>query len=198
MANVMVGVDVPGKRSRLSYVNLFEPRSIVGDDGVPGEPRYSTVVLIPKEDTETIERLRKAEKETAEANKHKFKKGKVPANLASVIHDGDEEADLEENPEYAGHWYMNVGAKEKYPPKVVDRSVRQITDATEVYSGCYARVTVSPYAYSYMGKEGIGFGLRNVQKLAEGEPLGGVSRVEDDFEDLGEAEDDTSAEDLLG
>ena len=174
---------------RLSYCALFEPRSITSDDGTQTPPKYSTVLLIPKSDKDTMAKLWAAESATAEEQKAKFKGGKIPKDLKSVIHDGDEEADLDSNPEYAGHWYMSVNSSEKYPPKVVDRQLNPILDATEVYSGCYARVSLSPFAYSTRGNQGVSFGLRNVQKLADGDPLGGVSRAEDDFDSLDDEDD---------
>lgn len=54
-------------------------------------------------------------------------------------------------------------------------------DKGEVYSGCYARVSLNLYAFNVDGNKGIAAGLNNVQKLGEGEPLSGRSRAEDDF-----------------
>jgi hypothetical protein len=39
------------------------------------------------------------------------------------------------------------------------------------------------YAYNTNGNRGIACGLNNLQKLADGTPLGGRSRPEDDFAD---------------
>lgn len=85
-----------------------------------------------------------------------------------------------EGEEYAGHYFMNVSSKTK--PGVVDSQVQPILDSTEVYSGCYGRVSINFYPYDTAGNRGIGAGLNNVQKLADGESLGGKSRAEDDFE----------------
>ena len=62
-------------------------------------------------------------------------------------------------------------------------------DATEVYSGCYGRLTLNFYAYNANGNKGVAAGLGNVQKLEDGEPLGGFTRAEDDF---------TAEDDFLG
>lgn len=162
---------------RLSYVHLFEPYSNSEDQA----PKFSTAVLIPKKDTKTYNALIAAEKAAAEAGMAKFG-GKVPKVLASIIQDGDEDEDkLETNPERAGHWVMTVSNKQK--PGIVDVDLDPILDSTEVYSGCYARVSITAFAYNFNGKKGISFGLNHVQKLEDGVPLGSVSRAEDDFGD---------------
>lgn len=161
---------VTGK-ARLSYVNVFQPRA-----SKPGqEPKYSVCVLIPKTDTVTINKVKAAVKAAAEAGVGVLG-GKIPAGLKNPLRDGDTERDT---PEYKGHYFINANSKQK--PGVVDASVQPILDAQEVYSGCYGRVSLNFYAYNQEGNKGIGAGLQNVQKLADGEPLSGRSRAEDDF-----------------
>lgn len=89
---------------------------------------------------------------------------------------------------YANCYFLNANSKNK--PGVVDKNVQPVLDATEVYSGCYARLTLNFYAYSASGNKGIACGLGNVQKLEDGEPLGGFTRAEDDFDSVETAEDD--------
>lgn len=173
---------------RFSYVYIFEARTQVNDDGTVSAPKFSLQLLIPKTDKATIKKLRDAEKETTAANLSRWG-GKVPKNLKSIIHDGDEERDTDENPEYAGMYYMSVTANEQYPPKIVDRNLQAILDRDEVKSGDYGRVSVVPFAYSGRSN-GISFGLRNVQKLTDGERLGGGSSApEDDFSEELDDED---------
>lgn len=169
---------------RLSYVHLFEPYS--GADGQ--EPKFSVALLIPKSDKATIKKLRAAQQAALEAGKDKRFGGKIPKNWSDTIHDGDEEADLEKNPEYEGHWYLSVSSKTR--PGIVDRDVQPILDSTEVYSGCYARVSLNAFPYSVSGKKGVSFGLNHVQKLADGDFLGGRSKAEDDFDALDDEDDD--------
>ena len=95
----------------------------------------------------------------------------------------------EKYPECAGHWLITASrAKKSGAPKVVDQQMQQILDEGELYAGCYARMSVHAYAYAPTKenpqiKTGVSFGLNNVQKVADGEPLGGMSsRPEDDFE----------------
>ena len=52
---------------------------------------------------------------------------------------------------------------------------------TDIYSGCYGRVCISLFAYNNAGKRGIGIGLEAVQKLRDGDALGGSVSVSDAF-----------------
>ena len=72
-------------------------------------------------------------------------------------------------------------------------------DRSEVYSGCYANVSVNFFGYNTNGNAGIGAGLGNIQKIKDGEPLGGFSNPEDDFEvlDDDEFEDEFADDDDL-
>jgi hypothetical protein len=161
---------------RLSYVNIFEPYANDPED----DPKYSCVILIPKGDKKTLGKIDAAIKAAAEAAKNTKFEGKIPSNLATTLHDGDEEGDLDRNPEYAGHMYMSVSARQK--PGVVDANVQPILDSTEVYSGCYARVEIGAFAYNYKGKKGVSFGLNHVQKIKDGESLTGRTKAEDAFD----------------
>ena len=65
-----------------------------------------------------------------------------------------------------------------------------IIDTSEVYSGVYGRASITFYAFNSNGNKGIACGLNNLQKIADGEPLGGKTRAEDDFADLDDEDDD--------
>lgn len=166
---------------RLSWPHLFEAYSFEDED-----PKYSTMLLIPKSDTKTYQALRDAEDAAKQRGKESVWGGKIPNDLNSIIKDGDEVAD--DYPERAGHWYMAVRSKNR--PGVVDRDVQPITDQSEIYSGVYARVSISAFPYKFGGTRGVSFGLNNVQKIADGESLGGATRAEEDFDALDEEDED--------
>lgn len=162
---------------RLSYVHLFEPYTSDPEQ----EAKYSVTILIPKKDKTTIGRITAAIEAAKEDGKSSRWDGKIPAGLKTTLHDGDEEADLDKNPEYAGHMYMAMSSKQR--PGVVDEDLNPVLDSTQVYSGCFARVSINAFPYSAKGNKGVSFGLNNVQFLEDGEPLGGRTRAEDDFAD---------------
>lgn len=170
---------------RLSYARLITPKP-----NDKGTDVWSVLLLIPKKDKATFAKLKAAAEKALEngISNGKLKKGTSLKNAWTTLKDGDERDDLDEAPEYAGNWYMNVNAYRR--PGVVDRHKDPITDERDIYSGCYARVSISAYPFNYENtKRGITFGLENVQKLREGEPLGGAAAApEDDFDDLDEDE----------
>lgn len=70
----------------------------------------------------------------------------------------------------------------------MDAKVQPILDQSEVYSGCYGKISVTFYGYNSNGNRGIAAGLGNIQKLRDGESLGGRTSAADDFQT--EDEDD--------
>ena len=159
-------------RVRLSYANVWEPVSING-----GTPKYSVSLIIPKSDTKTIEAINAAVDAAIKEGAAKFG-GKIPnkAALKLPLRDGDVERDDEA---YKGCYFVN--ANSTTPPQIVDRTVQTILDRNEVYSGCYARVSINFYAFNSNGNRGIACGLGNIQKVDDGVPLGGRSSAADDF-----------------
>ena len=175
MANIATKV-VTGK-VRLSYAHVWEPASI--NDS---KPKYSVSLIIPKSDKETIKKINAAVDAAIEEGIAKFG-GKKPnrAALKLPLRDGDTER---EDEAYKNSFFVN--ANSTTAPQIVDRAVNPILDREEVYSGCYARVSVNFYAYNTNGNKGIACGLGNIQKVADGEPLGGRSNAKDDFGSLEE------------
>ena len=66
-------------------------------------------------------------------------------------------------------------------PGVVDANRNEIMDKSEVYSGCYSGASINFYAFNANGNRGIACGLNNLQKIRDGEHLGGRARAESDF-----------------
>ena len=172
---------------RLSFPHLFEPQQINGE----GDPKYSVMLLIPKSDKATIKALKDAEAEAAELGVSGKFKGKA-MNADSIVKDGDEDGSAEDYPEREGHLYMTVSSNQKYRPGVVDRRVQPIIDQSEVYSGVYAKVSMTAFPYTYgQNKRGVSCGLNNVQVLGGGDSLAGGKRAEEEFEAVdGDASDD--------
>ena len=94
--------------------------------------------------------------------------------------DGD--VDRPDDEAYANSYFIN--ANSIIAPGIVDADCQPILDHSEVYSGIYGRASINFYAFKTNTAKGIACGLQNVQKIRDGEPLGGHSRAEDDFADL--------------
>jgi hypothetical protein len=166
---------------RLSYANVWEPKSING-----GTEKYSVSLIIPKSDKKTIDAINAAVDAAIEEGIAKFG-GKKP-NKAAIklpLRDGDTERDDEA---YADSYFVN--ANSLTPPQIVDQSVNPIMNRSEIYSGVYARVSINFYAFNSNGNKGVACGLGNIQKVRDGQPLGNRSTAEDDFTALDDADDD--------
>ena len=110
-------------------------------------------------------------------------------DLKTPLRDGDKERKGDDA--YKGSYFVNANSTTK--PGVVDADRNPILDSSELYSGIIGRASINFYAFNSNGNRGIACGLNNIQKLADGTPLGGHSRAEDDFADL----DDDDDEDFL-
>jgi len=162
------------EKVRFSYCNVWEPKSING-----GEAKYSVSLIIDKSDKKTLSMIKEAMEEAEEAGVAKYgSKFNSGSGFKRPLRDGN--IDRPDDPAYKDCYFININSKE--PPHVVDKRVRPITDRSEFYSGCYGRASFTIYPFSASGNKGLACYLANLQKLDDGEPLGGKSRAEDDFE----------------
>ena len=167
---------ITGPDTRWSYANVWEPKSING-----GTPKYSVSLIIPKSDTKTVAKIKAAIEAAYQEGQSKLKGNSksVPplAAIKTPLRDGDIERP--EDPAYANAYFIN--ANSATAPGIVDADRQQIIDRSEIYSGVYGRASINLYAFNSNGNRGIACGLNNLQKIRDGEPLGGKSRAEDDF-----------------
>lgn len=174
---------------RLSYANVWEPKAI--NEG--GVPKFSASLIIPKSDTATIEKIKNAIKAAYKDGESRLKgNSKSVPSLAAIknpLRDGDIERPDDEA--YANAYFVNSNSTTA--PGIVDRNVQPILDRSLVYSGVYARVSISFYAFNSNGNKGIACGLQNIQLLRAGEPLGSKASAESDFS----AVEDDDEEDFL-
>ena len=173
-----------GPRARFSFCHIWEPKSING-----GEPKYSMSVIIPKDDGDTVDKINAAIEMAYHESEAKLKgKGALPplSALKTPLRDGDLERP--DDPAYAGCWFLNANSDRA--PGIVDANAQTILDRSEVYSGCYGRVSLTFYAFNTNGNRGIACGLNNIMKVKDGEPLGGQLSAEQEFAGLGGMDDD--------
>ncbi len=164
---------------RLSYANVWEPKAIA--EGA--KEKYSVSIIIPKNDKATVDKINAAVDAAIEEGIGKFG-GKKPnkATLKLPLRDGDVER--EDDEAYANSFFIN--ANSTTAPQIVDLKVQPILERGEVYSGVYARVSINFYAFNTNGNKGVAVGLGNIQKVRDGEPLGGKTNAADEF---GESDD---------
>lgn len=163
---------------RLSYVHLMKPYS-----NDPQQPaKYSCTILLPKSDVQGKARVDAAIEAAKQAGLAKKFGGKMPPQLPIPVYDGDgySATGNKFGPECAGCWVFAASSAADRPVEIVDRNMNRILDATQVYSGMYANINVNFFAYAAPGRKGIGCGLGPVQKVADGEPLGGSAPTASD------------------
>ena len=176
---------ITGKHTVFSYLTVNEAKIPLGG----GTPKYSVSLIIPKSDTVTVEKIKAAIQAAYDEGQSKLKGNSktVPAleDIKTPLRDGDKERKGDEA--YKGCYFVNANSTTK--PGVVDADRNPILDSGELYSGIIGRASINFYAFNSNGNRGIACGLNNLQKLADGTPLGGHSRAEDDFADDDEDED---------
>lgn len=178
---------------RLSYTHIWEPRPLTEEEiAIGAKPKYSAQLIIPKSDKKTIDAINKAVEEAIEAGRPKLENAKTKkinkANLKLPLRDGDEDEKTEGDPVYENCYFLNANSMRQ--PGVVDKKVQKIIDQDEIYSGCYARCSLTFFAFDGKSK-GIAVGLDNIQKLSDGEKLAGGVSAEEDFDEIKDDEDDS-------
>jgi len=169
---------------RASFVNVFAPRK-----NDQGKDEYSVKMIFPKDAdlTEMKEIVKEAAQEKWGNN--------PPKGLRNPFRDGNE-SNLEKYPEDKDMIVVNAKTT-LAPPGVVNRNCQPIMDSREVYSGCYMIATVTAYAYDNKAK-GVSFGLQNLMKVKDGEPLSARATAESDFSSFKPPVDDSDMDDIFG
>ena len=159
---------ITGPKTRWSYANVWEAKSING-----GAPKFSVSLIVPKSDTATVTKIQAAIEAAYKEGESKLKGNGRTVPALSVI-------------KTPLRYFIN--ANSATAPGIVDAACNPIMNRSEVYSGVYGRASISFYAFNANGNKGIACGLNNLQKISDGEPLGGKASAESDF--ATEAEED--------
>lgn len=157
---------------RVSFPAVFAAKEAMGG----GEAKFSiTMLFAPGTDLTPLKALVKA----AGVEKWGPDMTKWPKPLRLPFRDGAEK-------DYEGYGkgvvFCNASSKQK--PGIVDQNVQPIIDPSEFYGGCYARATVTAFTYDKAGNKGIALGLRNIQKMRDGDPFSGKNKPENDFDSI--------------
>ena len=153
-----------------------KPKSING-----GAPKFSVSLIVPKSDTATVTKIQAAIEAAYKEGESKLKGNGRTVPALSIIKTPLRDGDIErpDDPAYANAYFIN--ANSATAPGIVDAACNQIMNRSEVYSGVYGRASISFYAFNANGNKGIACGLNNLQKIKDGEPLGGRASAESDF-----------------
>lgn len=150
---------------RGAYVQVMRAKAQKQEDGTMGAAKFSIRAAFPPD--ADLSGLKAA---AGQAATDKWG-DKVPKTIRSPFR-LNEELD---NPVVGldDDWtIMTFSAPETSRPGVVDNKNQDIIDETEVYSGAWYIAQVNAYAYDRAGNKGVTFGLLNVRKQKDDEPLG--------------------------
>lgn len=172
---------------RLSYVNVFKPYSNSPEQA----QKYSATILLPKSDLASKQSLVAAIQAATQKGLTEKWNGVMPPVVANPIHDGDgvKQDGTPFGDECKGCWVFTASSNADRQPQIVDRNVQPILNQSEIYSGVYANVAINVFPYIHTGKKGVGFGLTHIQKVRDGDVLGGAPVAADKvFNALGGAQ----------
>jgi len=165
---------------RVAFPNVFKPRY----NQMSKKDEFSLVALFPKD--ADLSGLKQACMDAA-AKKWGDNQQAWPQGLKWPFRDqGDRAKTNEEGNQVlpdgyvAGNIYLNLRSVNQ--PGVVDNSVQEIIDSSEFYGGCWARASVSVYAYEQGNNRGVNFGLGNIQKVKDDDAFGNRTKPQDDFQ----------------
>ncbi len=163
-------IGIITEKVRFNFVQVFSPK-----ESLDGKMKYSVMLLIPKEKKETLSEIKKGVITQFDLAKMSMFEGKEMTDIQNFkvpIRDGDDPNEGKEGDEYKGNFFMN--ATTQIRPGIVDKSGNYITDALNLYSGCYGFAHITFYPFKKKGNKGIACGLQNLQKTEEGKKLGGT------------------------
>ncbi|MDP3939789.1 MAG: DUF2815 family protein [Deltaproteobacteria bacterium] len=176
---------------RVSYPQVFRSKH----NDLNGKDEYSVVALFPKGADLSV--LQKAAND-AIVDKWGADKAKWPKPLRSPFRKHEEKEKDGKLPEGMEPGGIFISLRSIQRPGLVDGDRQPVIDETGFYAGCYARAQVRAYAYDMKGNKGVAFGLQNLQKMADGDPLSGRQKAEDAFEPVAGVAADADAGDPFG
>lgn len=182
-------INLKTPEGRVSFPSVFEP-SEYGDT-----PKYELTLIFPKgEDLSVFKKARDAAafekwgKNPPKGLKNPFKR--VANKMDTYGEEFDPECEF-------------IVFRSTNRPGIVDAAVEPIMDQSEFYAGCWARVSTNAFAWEFRNKKtnavmsrGVSFGLNNIQKVREDDPLAGNRvKAENDFEPVAGSSGDPGAYD---
>jgi len=151
---------------RAAFISVFRATAQKQQDGSMGKAKFSVRAAFPP--TSDISLL-KAQAGAAAQDKWG---DKIPKTIRSPFRLNEE---LENPVPGIGDdwWILTFSATEDRRPGIVDSNLQDIIDEADVYSGAWYRAQVRAFAYDNAGNKGVSFGLQNLQKLRNDDPMGG-------------------------
>lgn len=160
----------------LMYPHLFEPTSF--EEGKT--PTYNCVLVFDKgtDLSSLVELVRSCAKDNLRNSE----------GARNPIRDGAEKA-ADWGELFRDKKYIRISSK--FAPKCIGRDRQELILADDWYSGCKVRAVINAFAYDTKGNKGVSFGFSAIQKIADGDNLGGGGADVALFDDLPADTNDT-------
>lgn len=162
------------KNVRLSFPNLWKPKSINGSD-----PKFGASFLLSKEnDADQITALREACKSIA---KEQWPDG-IPKGVVFCVKDG-----TDKDYDGYGEGVIYVSANSDKRPSVVDRDRTTLVEEDgRPYAGCIVNASIRLWVQSNTYGKRVNAQLQGIQFVKDGDSFGEKPfNADEEFEDLG-------------
>ena len=123
---------------RFDNVQVWEPKG----------GKYSITLIIPKEDRQTLIKIKEAIKAAHEEGQSKLKGSNEVCPALETFKLPLRDGDLEKPEEYAYKNAYFINACSTSAPGIVDTCVQPIVNHGDFYSGCYGRASINFYAFN--------------------------------------------------
>jgi hypothetical protein len=186
-----VNVQVTTPEFRVSFPVVWEAKAMNDQPGA--KKKFSLVGLFDKTDPKVIPGLKEMEAAVAQVLNAKFgdqaKWPRLPNGQLAFRLPFRNGADKTYDGYGPNIIFVSFSTEQKpgivFPwPGPDGKTPAPLTDPKDFYAGCFARATVNPYYYDKAGNRGVAFGLRNIQKLRDGEAFSGKNAAEKDFDSI--------------
>jgi hypothetical protein len=193
MAKEATTTSVITPKAILSYPVFFEAKQDLDDDGKPkGKPKFSGTLIFPA--GTDLSALKKAALAAAEVKWPGKVTAMIEASRRSISEGGAPTFRMPFRTDVSNKGYPEgstfINARSERRPGLVYATGQngkpdlvQLDKVTEVfYPGAIVRASLAFYAYDRQGNKGVGVGLNNVQKLADGERLDSRISADQEFD----------------
>jgi hypothetical protein len=168
---------------RITFPQLFQPKSIVGADGKPSEPKYGASFLFEpgsephKALSEAIKKVASEKWPTAWQDIVRIAK----ATDKLCVHDGNTKT----YQGYPGNLFLSATTAAMPDIRDADRTRIPESNARRIYGGCYVNAVVQLWAQDNRWGKRVNAELLGVQFRRDGDAFrAGAVAADDDFDDL--------------
>lgn len=172
---------------RLNWAqNLFEAKPYMEDGKPKGKPKYACEMMFDEKGAAIMKAA------LIKARKKRWPNSKNWTLHHNPLINGDEKAKEVTEAGYDGEYYEGMSiyiARTEDRPTIVGTDAEPLEVESDIYSGCYCRAKITIGAYQTNKKNmGVTLYLNGVQKVRDGDKLGGRGKVQ--FEVIDTSEDD--------